>query len=451
LTGCYNFLRTYYLHAIQIQPSLSVQAHAQLTKLRPISATMHKLTNYNSYTYHDVKLDRYGIGIVQLEGLNNVHVSIYRSAQLEYLASEINFRRMMIQYAKEPVDSLRLIVQESLEMALSLSATSHRLTSFTAYLDQGISIFLESVLVSCMVLGDLMSKQSTYKLALSLVGRLLPGDEFLLQKLLDNILQNPTYIPKTISRNDIYEIYNLTSNEEQLEFSKSLLGKTVSPGSLILDYGNSSKLPLNPNWIFGVFSELYHEKKMPFTHKLMESKIHAALLFCKHCEPFALIGNSVKLVQLMHIFLMEDLFRSEQIEQELELFYKQLTKSTQINLEEGFENSADKTAQAKLFEFFRQLVEQFQSVSFGNPTFAKYLCLFLSSQYSLDYRIHFWSELGPLLKLVTWTEQDLPGEDISPFLIKEPKMRPIYQKAIYSGAITLERNRVMYQIATAYI
>jgi hypothetical protein len=163
----------------------------------------------------------------------------------------------------------------------------------------------------------------------------------------------------------------------------------------------------------------------------------------------------------MQVFLLNDsegneIFRNVELKMLLSWAFDKFTSAGPLNLETAFSSrkTTQLATQSRFYELYQDLVAQFLAVSFGDEVFSRYLCLPLSMSYPVDYRLHFWTSLDKLLRIVTWDVKDLPRSDLEPFL--NPKEQSanilnIYRTSIDTGLITESRNPVLYQIASSHI
>jgi len=152
----------------------------------------------------------------------------------------------------------------------------------------------------------------------------------------------------------------------------------------------------------------------------------------------------LKYQRLMLIFLINtSTFLDPQVDElVLKLFNYYIERPKPLN----FESSLG----GKFYDSVIEFLEQFQSASFGNKTFAKFLHYLLRMEYDSKYRHLIWNELRDVLQLLSVEPQVnvdgyfYPIETSSDVLL-------LYESCLVSGQVTIERNQFLYWIAIHHL
>ncbi|XP_050310873.1 RNA polymerase II-associated protein 1 isoform X2 [Anthonomus grandis grandis] len=239
--------------------------------------------------------------------------------------------------------------------------------------------------------------------------------------------------------NDIREVYN-----EVLGFKGDRVF-TCQPLCLSISTNATGVIPVD--WIYTPLVRLYSEQEKGNT-----PKDHRTVLNCLRwilmCESyFARLSDSLspteKYVRLCCVFLGSDsLFLYEEVQEVLEKIFRKL-KEPEMDFEEeisGLPNFKD---------FYNQLLQQYQGVSYGNKVFANALLYPLVKRHDVQFRKRLWSDFLGVVETCT-----LKAEEVwfnASNLIEPPdtdgSLRRAYRAALNSG--TVKRNTVMHAIAVA--
>jgi hypothetical protein len=107
--------------------------------------------------------------------------------------------------------------------------------------------------------------------------------------------------------------------------------------------------------------------------------------------------------------------------------------STILKLFEGYiRNKIDLEILRKFYDFLTELVDQFQSSSFGNATFAKILVYLLRMEHDAKYRHLIWNELRDVLHLLS-VEPLLNLEGYFYPIETNSKMLTLYESCLTAG------------------
>ncbi|XP_039292204.1 RNA polymerase II-associated protein 1 isoform X2 [Nilaparvata lugens] len=105
------------------------------------------------------------------------------------------------------------------------------------------------------------------------------------------------------------------------------------------------------------------------------------------------------------------------------------------------------------YDFYRQLVDHYVGVSYGNHTFGQYLLLPLQQRHDSRFRKLVWSEQAPLIRVLNTPVEKLVfpiGEFFEP-LESDLHLLGIYFRFIAQGLIRPQWNPVLYRVAVHHV
>ena len=155
------------------------------------------------------------------------------------------------------------------------------------------------------------------------------------------------------------------------------------------------------------------------------------------------------IVNAMKVFLLSScLFLDKQVSHVLdEIFHSCVRDLSSAE----FISSPSRT----FLDFYRSFVEQFLAVSYCDPVFSKYLLVPLRMSQSVDYRLHFWTELGGAFHMVTLNmdtlKRDLNLQSFFYPVESSDHMLQIYANVLVSGQIDLQRTPLFYWLAVHHL
>ncbi|KAJ3091189.1 RNA polymerase II associated protein 1 [Quaeritorhiza haematococci] len=164
----------------------------------------------------------------------------------------------------------------------------------------------------------------------------------------------------------------------------------------------------------------------------------------------------------------------------LELAYSLPVASTATTAITAAGATAASKSQARLYNHYRDVIQQYSSVSFGDPTFARYLLPFLAMRYARDYRALFWEEMLPGLVgsirvplekvpaaahvedakegLIAWgmkeAARSLPAAKLQGYLLPYERSKPVLAhlvRALVGNQVTLATTPYLFGIAVWHV
>ncbi|CAG8515241.1 11064_t:CDS:10 [Ambispora gerdemannii] len=287
--------------------------------------------------------------------------------------------------------------------------------------------------------------------ALFLVQQYMPGDEnmaletleILFDMLLTNshdLLSSATSMIKTDEiKKTLWAFYRSRIISGNITQNLSLQTK-----GFFVDFNDkSSKLPLNPGWVFAPIDELYSKRNnfvmdSDVNNKVVKSCLTFALLIQSVCrqlrvghsaqaasqqkpiDTFVMLDPAVIIISLMKVFLLKgELYRDPEInclmEKLVEMYtlQKALLNSKLNKVNElaaatttfgksapspPLENVASHVLEIPFYQIFTDFCSNYASESFGHKLFARLLLIPLATGlYSIDYRMLVWNDMFELL------------------------------------------------------
>ena len=303
------------------------------------------------------------------------------------------------------------------------------------FFHQGVNCIMVAFLELCTCQGLKVDKALLLSVSYRLLYRLLPGDDYLIPIILNILLVDGS--------NSIQQQF-ISLDTVALSHSIHEHDGSRPPRSFMISANDkaSSLLPLSKDWIYNVPVTLYHTRTsfdLPMAILWMQNiqrlEEDASILITE-------LPLEKRIYCLMHIFMLYDsdskpLFHDYKIQHSLDIVLKCF-----------FKNYTDITLRQEEFAtFYEELVEQFISESMGNITFAKYLLVPITMNNSVNYRISFWSKIGPCLKIFTLKEVDLGQKTLLPYISRlETDKRVIHYFESIRPKITKESHPVLWAI-----
>ncbi|XP_076265671.1 RNA polymerase II-associated protein 1 isoform X1 [Rhynchophorus ferrugineus] len=280
--------------------------------------------------------------------------------------------------------------------------------------------------------------------------------------LLDNVVFCPRFYPVEVAlqntrisdKND--ELTNAWSNLDEIKtVYANVLGLTKNnitfETTLSLDMSIGNVIPMD--WIYTPLVLLYaNQQKRTKEETVDEQADFRIVLNCLRWiliyeTYFHTLAQSIsvteKYVRLSCLFLGSDnLFLLDDIQTLLVRIYGFINKAeAQLNFEQeisGLTNFKD---------FYVQLLEQYQAVSYGNKVFANVLLFPLMKRHDVKYRKTLWSEYMGVVETFTVTKEDvwINWKNLIYPIDTEQSLCRCYLKALQSGAVP--KRTILYDVA----
>ncbi|CAG0879103.1 unnamed protein product [Darwinula stevensoni] len=334
--------------------------------------------------------------------------------------------------------------------------------------------FLSQVLLLDSIYDKGFLKRSlVLNLGLKLANWFQVGDEYLLSEVLTSVVFNPFYI---MSENEVHPVNELVNRfHNRLPMIRETMMKSLlSDSSIKLSKSRkdirspkvetytvqgcgSSVLPRD--WMFLPLMKLYSDamemKKANRSVQSNESTVEQVksvlqwiyLLEESQSKFMHSLDVQIRITRLTCVFLAaDDLFLDVGIQEFLEKCFTKV-------LREEVDFSIPVPGLSSFYDFYVQLVEQFEGVSYGNPLFGSVILLPLMQNQDISFRKLLWAEHDDALALIT-TSLDKLLVSIQKFLHPvetDESLLSCYAKAIFSRKVVLEKNPVMYVIACHHL
>ncbi|KAH1017245.1 RNA polymerase II-associated protein 1 [Dendroctonus ponderosae] len=228
---------------------------------------------------------------------------------------------------------------------------------------------------------------------------------------------------------------------------------TAFDSTLTLDMSIGNVIPID--WIYTPLVWFYSTQQKKAKNKATdESKDLFIIVNClrwifiyeTHFESLAKsISPTEKYVRLACLFLGSDnLFLNDEVQRLLTRTYQFLIKAEdKLNFEQ------DIAGLGNFNDFFVQLLEQYQAVSYGNKVFANVLLLPLVKRHNVKYRKTLWSEYMGVVETFSVLKDEvwIKAEDLIYPVDTDVSLYQCYSKALATRAV--RDNSIMFHIASA--
>ncbi len=441
-----NFLLTYCSLAYGYQESLTEKTRFIITEYLHIIQSVTK-----PYAFDLSRIPRQSQSYVQLLFKDEINVAksyLDFSEHLDFIAITTNslaffLQRKLMESSQFLILSNELNASQVLQLA---NSDEFCVSNWMKYFTQG----MVSALTSFITLFQVLRYQSIEwidldldRVASLLFRHLLPGDDHLLPRIL-KIISRDDNTPKIFT--DTLFSYGT------LQYSRQLfqLDGEKWPSTLIVELnGEYSKLPATPTKLYKLASDFANEKKpMSQDHLLSWLNFLSNLELSSH-GIFSKMERSEKISALMYVFFLtspteEYLFR----ELEVEILMKRILKT----LVDQDRKSPIIFKEPKFLSLYLRLIDQFNSVSFGNVVLGTYLLLPCSMANNADFRVSFWTELENYVRLFTQKESDIPFLDwlCTPKEIDKALLHR-FKRTIAMKLVTPERAPVLWKMIQSHM
>ncbi|KAI8899406.1 hypothetical protein BC833DRAFT_585797 [Globomyces pollinis-pini] len=283
-------------------------------------------------------------------------------------------------------------------------------------------------------------KELSLSFSMTLLTGLLPGEEYMGAKVLKSVLKI-----LQVPLDSLSDVFGFAFNAESLQISRTLLttdGKDFPRSFMMQPQLPTSELPISTNWCYGVPSHYFRNRISAERHSII-----GWLKWIKQLEQQGSLSTSIpnweKLFAVMHIFLLLDksaveLFRDVEIQKHLDWCFTKFSGTT---------DSVIKLPQ--FYNFYLDLIDQYQAVSFGNETFNKYLLLPLDMDYPMDFRVAFWSKMTHYFRLFKNQQSEFTPEILQKLVFPKESNKEVLsllKTCMDSGKITKTLTPVLYHV-----
>ncbi|KAM4014025.1 RNA polymerase II-associated protein 1 isoform 1-T1 [Anomaloglossus baeobatrachus] len=376
-----------------------------------------------------------------------------------------------------------------------------------------LQYFVLSLLYKVAAISAEQSSQHTalgHSVSLSLLSRLLPGSEHLAHKLISSFTFNPAFMPEGSSGGpqaaDLSDILHITSDAKQsLPSSVAATSASPSRGALLEEayrdlpsirtcylahfahiqqalnhsrvvyqertcFVQTALLPeargpiLPSDWSFLPLINLYNkvtnaETKGNIVNTLPPDLVNTVtrnlqwLFLLETWRPSSLhsIPTAAKLARLACVFLTgSDLFLEGPVHSyaaALTVFYCQPKFMDSLRLDVPLPGLAS------FYDFYMDLLEQFEGVSFGDPLFGTFVLLPLQRRFSVQLRQALFGEHVTSLRSLSVPLEEFP---VSLTLFTSPpednlNLLRLYFRTLVTGALRQTWCPVLYVVAVSHV
>lgn len=161
-----------------------------------------------------------------------------------------------------------------------------------------------------------------------------------------------------------------------------------------------------------------------------------------------MLNPTGRFCRLACIFLGSDnLFLHEEIQELL----KQCLKNLVANMEEMLNFDKEIEGLNNFQDFYIQLLEQYQGVSYGNVLFGNFILIPLAQRHNIKWRKILWSEYGGILQIFNVSKEQVfcSIEGFYEPIETDLSLLKCYRKAILNGCV--RKNSILYDIASHHV
>ncbi|KAJ3041903.1 RNA polymerase II associated protein 1 [Rhizophlyctis rosea] len=320
--------------------------------------------------------------------------------------------------------------------------------------------------------------------ALTAIADSVPGDEYLVAKLLNAIVLHDRYqavlaggsldqrddgdLPRRILQ-DAYdrEMFDDAALSESEGMYKGEVGKCHA---FMVDRGeNWSGLPVRRDWVFGPLESMVEEgRKVGRTPEEGGGVVRELCGLVGRLEGLGGeglgkgVGRCLKLARVMGVFLLpasedgEEIFLRGDVKGEVAgsvARYVGAVEGRGEGVEEDFESALE--GAGRFYRLYHDLAEQYLACSFGDRTFATCMVLPLSMHYPADYRMLFWGHLATVLKTFTFGLEDVPSmkgtETYFSPCETDVKVLTLYSRALCDGRVQKKGTEFLYWVCVGHL
>ncbi|EFA10420.1 RNA polymerase II-associated protein 1 [Tribolium castaneum] len=287
-----------------------------------------------------------------------------------------------------------------------------------------------------------------------------PDIEFILEKIVFSASFYPSEaLMRNLSieqRHDCLET-SLDNLHEILQVYIQVLGLKMDvptfATNLCLDHGKGSVIPID--WIYTPIIVLYSNQQQ---NKARQAEAEQVFVI-RNCLRWVLIYETYfpelatgvnptdRFCRIACVFLGSDnLFLIDEIQNLLKLCLRNLMKcENEINFDREIQGLTS------FQDFYIQLLEQYQGVSYGDVLFGNFILVPLAQRHSLKWRKTLWSEYMGVVEIfnVTVEQSVCPlGAFLSP-VEEDLSLLKCYRRALVGGAV--RKHSILYTIAKHHV
>lgn len=335
--------------------------------------------------------------------------------------------------------------------------------------------FLHQLLVSLVTFKTSVDQDCILRSAMTLLTHYQISDSIKAEWLMNHIIFHPDYIGPNLLSSVMANVQVSSSQEDNLSTNLDLLNlKQVyfkiifknkddhehsqilqsqcafSMPSLVLNNHGETLLP--GDWQYLPLLQLLSNQKSDLATLLDLKNVISCLSWTVIMNNIIGIKNPVfAYSRLATVFLAaSDLFLDSQVKSLIKICLNDiLQKDKKLIFKKANIPGLD-----SFEEFFKELVQQFQAVSYGDSLFAQVILLPLIKGNDLKLSYILWNDHMEALRSITLKNQDLLGKlGIEDFVHEniDSELAKVYVKAVTSKNIMASRNPLLFSIAKANI
>ncbi|XP_044261913.1 RNA polymerase II-associated protein 1 [Tribolium madens] len=374
--------------------------------------------------------------------------------------------------------SLSFFIEASNDYKLKLTFLRHE--NVTKYLDslRGLDkyylsdnwftrvesdLIMNILKISLVVKADLDTRPF-YEIAVNCLSIFTCDHKPSIEFILENVVFSPEFYPSEVlmrnlsieQRHDCLET-SLGNLHEILQVYIQVLGLKIDvprfTTNLCLDHSKGNVIPID--WIYTPIIVLYSNQQQNKTNQaeveqvfVIRNCLRWVLIYESYFpELAAAINPTDRFCRIACVFLGSDnLFLIDEIHSLLKLCLGNLMKDeNEINFNKEIQGLTS------FQDFYIQLLEQYQGVSYGDVLFGNFILIPLAQRHSLKWRKTLWSEYMGVVEIFNVTqEQSLCPLDI--FLTpneEDLSLLKCYRRALVSNAV--RKHSILYTIAKHHV
>ncbi|PFH54005.1 hypothetical protein AMATHDRAFT_136492 [Amanita thiersii Skay4041] len=322
--------------------------------------------------------------------------------------------------------------------------------------------------------------------ALSIVLRLLPGQEEFALSIMDDILDS---ITAEWLRSKGYDDTRVAWNLGGFELLKPFLSNDLRPKEIYIGTNpltihsisvsttqrlpmathlNNYALPLNRDWLLSPLDHLLQSgasdvfRSLSETWTASEVELVRTVLSLNQAARDILRNYSLNSFSLdreetilccMKVFMLEheqsekdstlEVFRDNIVTQLMEDLLRPFTLGTakpMQQVQDDLESAASRFLGPSIpfFQYYTDFLALYDAISFGHPLFTRLILPPASLRYGIDYRKHLWDDFSHVLKMVRIPVEQVLTADINEYLYPvdtNPQMVGAYLRALAKGTV----------------
>ncbi|KAL1124466.1 hypothetical protein AAG570_001092 [Ranatra chinensis] len=103
------------------------------------------------------------------------------------------------------------------------------------------------------------------------------------------------------------------------------------------------------------------------------------------------------------------------------------------------------------YDFYRELLEQFVGVSYGDPIFGRFVLVPLAQRHNVKYKKLLWSELAPVIRFLRTPLDQVNIKDYLEPCEIDPDMLVTYLQSLAIGRVNVNWCPVLYRMAVHHV